>query len=205
MMHYCEISSPVGRLLLTGGEEGLRGISFQNGSHALEPKNDAAVMDRILADDFILVTGKGKIYTKADLLADARSGKTVYEHQDDSSQKVRVWGDTVVVTALLRAPGQGHHGGKAFRVQALVQRHLRPDAVRLALRLRPGLESASRRELTHGPRLLADCLSRPSPRIRVHWPGADGSALRFPPVRNRRSAKKKELREAPRPGARSPA
>ena len=37
MIHYCEISSPVGRLLLTGGEEGLRGISFQNGSHAVEP------------------------------------------------------------------------------------------------------------------------------------------------------------------------
>ncbi|HEY3124186.1 MAG TPA: methylated-DNA--[protein]-cysteine S-methyltransferase [Thermoanaerobaculia bacterium] len=36
-MHYCEISSPVGRLLLTGGEEGLRGISFQSGSHPLEP------------------------------------------------------------------------------------------------------------------------------------------------------------------------
>ena len=31
-------------------------------------KNDAATMDRILADDFILVTGNGKTFTKADLL-----------------------------------------------------------------------------------------------------------------------------------------
>lgn len=75
-------------------------------------KNDAAVMDRILADDFILVTGKGKVYTKADLLADARSGKTVYERQDDTSQKVRVWGDTAVITALLRA--KGARDGKPF-------------------------------------------------------------------------------------------
>ncbi len=75
-------------------------------------KNDAAVMDRILADDFVLVTGKGKVYTKADLLADARSGKTVYERQDDSSQRVRVWRDTAVVTALLQARGTTE--GKPF-------------------------------------------------------------------------------------------
>ena len=55
-------------------------------------------MYRILADGFLLVTGRGKTYTKADLLADARGGKTTYERQDDSSQKVRVWGDTAVVT-----------------------------------------------------------------------------------------------------------
>jgi ketosteroid isomerase-like protein len=29
-------------------------------------KNDAATMARILADDFVLVTGLGKMYTKAD-------------------------------------------------------------------------------------------------------------------------------------------
>ena len=34
-------------------------------------RNDAATMARILADDFVLVTGKGHIYTKADLLKDA--------------------------------------------------------------------------------------------------------------------------------------
>jgi hypothetical protein len=31
-------------------------------------KNDVATMDRLLADDFILVTGSGKTYNKADLL-----------------------------------------------------------------------------------------------------------------------------------------
>jgi ketosteroid isomerase-like protein len=75
-------------------------------------KNDAAVMDRILADDFILVTGKGKIFTKSDLLNEARGGKTVYERQDDSEQKVRVYGNTAVVTALLRAKGTAE--GKPF-------------------------------------------------------------------------------------------
>jgi len=77
-------------------------------------KNDAAAMDRILADDFILVTGKGKVFTKPDLLNEARSKKTVYERQEEEtgSQKVRVWGDTAVVTALLWVKGAGE--GRAF-------------------------------------------------------------------------------------------
>ena len=36
-------------------------------------KNDVNTMDRILADDFVLVTGRGKTYTKADLLKEAQS------------------------------------------------------------------------------------------------------------------------------------
>ena len=75
-------------------------------------QNDVATMDRILADDFVLVTGLGKTHTKADLLEEARSKRTVYEHQEDSVRKVRVWGDTAVVTALLWA--KGTEDGKAF-------------------------------------------------------------------------------------------
>jgi len=68
-------------------------------------KNDATTMDRILADDFTLVTGSGKIYSKADLLNEARGGQIVYEHQEDTAQTVRVWGDTAVVTAKLWEKG----------------------------------------------------------------------------------------------------
>jgi ketosteroid isomerase-like protein len=67
--------------------------------------NDAAAMDRILADDFVLVTGRGKVFTKTDLLEEARKKSTVYEKQDELEQKVRVWGDTAVVTALLWIKG----------------------------------------------------------------------------------------------------
>ena len=73
--------------------------------------NDAATMSRILADDFVLVTGRGKTYNKADLLKSA-SGSTLYEHQEDTDQTVRVWGDTAVVTALLWV--KGTDAGKPF-------------------------------------------------------------------------------------------
>jgi methylated-DNA-[protein]-cysteine S-methyltransferase len=36
MMRYCEISTPVGRLLLAGDEEGLRRIAFQSELHSTE-------------------------------------------------------------------------------------------------------------------------------------------------------------------------
>ncbi|PYK68208.1 MAG: hypothetical protein DME45_08675 [Verrucomicrobia bacterium] len=74
--------------------------------------NDVATMDRILADDFVLVTGLGKTYSKKDLLDEARNKRTTYENQEDSQQKVRVWGDTAIVTALLWA--KGSEDGKPF-------------------------------------------------------------------------------------------
>jgi ketosteroid isomerase-like protein len=74
--------------------------------------NEVATMDRILADDFVLVTGLGKTYSKGDLLEEARSKRLSYERQEDSQQKVRVWGNTAVVTALLWA--KGTEGGKPF-------------------------------------------------------------------------------------------
>jgi len=67
--------------------------------------NDAATMDRILADDFILVTGRGKVYNKTDLLETANNKDIIYEQQEDTEQTVRVWGDTAVITALLWQKG----------------------------------------------------------------------------------------------------
>jgi len=78
-------------------------------------KNDVATMDRILADDFVLVLGSGQTYTKADLLNEAQSGRMVYERQNDTQQKVRVWSDTAVVTAKLWLKGKNQ--GRPFEHQ----------------------------------------------------------------------------------------
>ena len=74
--------------------------------------NDAATMSRLLADDYTLVTGSGKSFTKSDLVEEARSGRIVYEHQEDTQQTVRVWGDTAVITAKLWE--KGTDAGKPF-------------------------------------------------------------------------------------------
>jgi hypothetical protein len=74
-------------------------------------KNDGAKMAGILSDDFVLVTGSGKTYTKADMLADAQRGD-VYEKNDEELQTVRVWGGTAVVTARLWE--KYTNGGKSY-------------------------------------------------------------------------------------------
>jgi ketosteroid isomerase-like protein len=70
-------------------------------------RGDVETMGRILAEDFVLVLGTGKTYTRADLLESSRSGKITYEQQDEDpgTQVVRVWNDTAVVTARLWLKG----------------------------------------------------------------------------------------------------
>jgi len=75
--------------------------------HSAVKANDAAIMDEILADDFVLVTDRGASLTKADLIKEAKEKRTTYEHQEveKGTQTVRIWRDTAVVTALLRITG----------------------------------------------------------------------------------------------------
>ena len=77
--------------------------------------NDAATMERILADDFVVVLGSGKTFSKADLLNLARTRRVLYDHQEEMEQSVRVWGDTAVVTAKLWVAGRDE--GKPFDYQ----------------------------------------------------------------------------------------
>jgi ketosteroid isomerase-like protein len=67
--------------------------------------NDAKTMANILADDFILVEGDGRRSTKAELVDDAKGGKTHYEHQEDTERTIVVFGDMAVITAKLWAKG----------------------------------------------------------------------------------------------------
>jgi len=75
-------------------------------------RNDADAMARILADDMVLVTGRGALYTRADLIEGARKASVTWEQQDEvpGTQKVRVWGDTAVVTAKLWLKGSDGQG-----------------------------------------------------------------------------------------------
>ena len=79
---------------------------------AATAKKDVAAIDRLLPDDYILMSSKGEPETKAGLLAEARDLGTVYTRQDDSQQTVHIWGNTAVLTALLTAIGT--QNGKPF-------------------------------------------------------------------------------------------
>ena len=103
--------------------------------------NDAATMNQILADDFVLVTGRGKVSTKADLIESARTKEVTYERQDEEpgTQKVRVWGDTAVVTALLWI--KALQGGKPIDYKLWFSDTYVRTPRGLALRVRPSFPS----------------------------------------------------------------
>ncbi len=103
--------------------------------------NDAAVMDRILADDYVLVTGSGKTYSKDDLLEEARSGRVHYEHQEDTRAE----------SADLRrfrgghgeALGERHRLWESVRQDGVVQRHLCTQRKWMALHVRAVIPCAT--------------------------------------------------------------
>ncbi len=72
-------------------------------------RNDWQVMDRILHQDFTLVLGNGKVYSRAELIESARDEHIEYEKQVEmpGTQAVRMFGnDTATVTALLWLKGR---------------------------------------------------------------------------------------------------
>jgi ketosteroid isomerase-like protein len=76
--------------------------------------NDADTMANIMHEQMVLVLSDGRVNTREEQLEEARSKTLTYEIQDEDpgSQTVRVYGDTAVVTALLRI--KGTKGGQPF-------------------------------------------------------------------------------------------
>ena len=69
-------------------------------------KNDADAIAVRLADDYYLITPQGTMQTKAERLADVKSGKTKFDSFVYEEIKVRPFGNTAVATATVRAKGK---------------------------------------------------------------------------------------------------
>jgi ketosteroid isomerase-like protein len=69
-------------------------------------KKDIAAFGRIFADDAVVITPDGSPQTKAQLLADVKSGDLVIEASEMSDMKVRAYGDTAVVTYVSADKGK---------------------------------------------------------------------------------------------------
>jgi uncharacterized protein (TIGR02246 family) len=75
--------------------------------------NDAKTMAEIFHPEVVLVVGSGRVFTREEMLAEA-DGRYVFEHQEEDAgtQRVRVYGDTAVVTARLWI--KGAENGRPF-------------------------------------------------------------------------------------------
>jgi len=75
-------------------------------------KADTSYFEKNYADDATIVHGNGKLFTKAQEIADLKSGSLKYESIDVRERKIHVYGDTVVVNFLISF--KGVVGGKPF-------------------------------------------------------------------------------------------
>jgi ketosteroid isomerase-like protein len=73
-------------------------------------QNDVATINRLLADDYLGINPNGTLETKADALALRRAGTTKISSIDPINMKVRVYGDTAVVTSQVQL--EGHDGDR---------------------------------------------------------------------------------------------
>jgi len=67
---------------------------------AAQLKADTNSLEKLLADDYMAIRTYGTLSTKAEEIADLKSGATKFDTVDVHDLKIRVYGDTAVVTSL---------------------------------------------------------------------------------------------------------
>ena len=73
---------------------------------------DAAALDRMTAEDYTFITLRGELRTKSEIVKGFQSGSFKYESREISDLKVRVYGNTAVVTG--RSNQKGAENGKDY-------------------------------------------------------------------------------------------
>jgi ketosteroid isomerase-like protein len=74
------------------------------------PRRDAAIVNRIMADDFAGIDPVGNIFTKATYMPDLRNGVFTNQPIELDEIKVRLFGETAVVTSRIKVAGYPTHG-----------------------------------------------------------------------------------------------
>ena len=69
-------------------------------------KNDPGAIERLVADDWIIINGDGEIIDKERFLGVIKSGALTHETMESDDMRVRVYGDCGVVSALTRTKGK---------------------------------------------------------------------------------------------------
>jgi len=85
-------------------------IKIEKGWGEAYLKKDIALLDRILADDYMQTDSEGNFITKAQDLADLKSGAYVETSGVQENVKARVYGDAAVVTG--RSTVKAQYKGK---------------------------------------------------------------------------------------------
>jgi ketosteroid isomerase-like protein len=69
-------------------------------------KNDAEAIGRFLADDWVIINADGAIIDKARFLGVIKSGDLSHQMMETDEVRVRIYGDTALVTGLTATKGK---------------------------------------------------------------------------------------------------
>jgi hypothetical protein len=61
---------------------------------------DATALDRIHADDYLVINNLGQLHTKAQVMSDVRAGAFKYQSMEHKDVVMRVYADVVIVNAV---------------------------------------------------------------------------------------------------------
>ena len=75
-------------------------------------KADVATLEGLTSDDYILINANGQLSDKAKTMSDIKNGVIKLSANDVSDMKVRVYGDTAVVTG--KSTAKGTIGGRTL-------------------------------------------------------------------------------------------
>ncbi|HEX3233652.1 MAG TPA: nuclear transport factor 2 family protein [Gemmatimonadales bacterium] len=83
---------------------------------------DVAALERIWAPEFTFVNPRGERLTRADRLANVRTGRTTFDSLAPApkEESIRVYGDVAVLTTLLTLKGRYSGKDQSGRFRALV-------------------------------------------------------------------------------------
>jgi len=83
-------------------------------------KVDAATLENVMSDDYVFISGMGRRMSKKEHLDSLKSGDIRYKSLTYNDIKVRVYGDTAVLTGHIR--GEGTNGGESISGEHLITR-----------------------------------------------------------------------------------
>ena len=83
------------------GDDGPRLRNLERDLNRAIAQRDTKRVDEILTDDWVLVTGTGRMKSKQDVLNEIVLPDLEYLDNDTRDVMVRVWGDTAVITGTL--------------------------------------------------------------------------------------------------------
>lgn len=75
--------------------------------------NDAEVIGRYMADDWVIIGSDGRVGDKATFLDSVQSGALTHDEMTSEDFRIRVYGDAAVVSA--RGVSAGKYRGQPFR------------------------------------------------------------------------------------------